>query len=64
MTWVRVKLALEEVPTGETLEVRLKGDEPVRNVPKNAVADGHAVEAQEALADGTVRLVIRARHDE
>lgn len=62
MTWVRVKLRLEELETGATLEVRLRGDEPLRNVPRNAADDGHVVRALEALDDGTSRLLLEVRH--
>lgn len=47
MTYVRVKLALERLATGQTLEVRLSGDEPQRNVPRSAKEEGHRVLEQE-----------------
>ncbi len=43
MTWVRVKLALEAVGPGELVEVLLRGEEPLRNVPRAALREGHAV---------------------
>ena len=58
MTYVRVKLAMETLTPGQRLEVWLRGDEPCRNVPKSARDEGHRVLAQEAQADGRVRLVI------
>jgi TusA-related sulfurtransferase len=58
MTWVRVKLALEQIAPGELLEVLLRGEEPLRNIPRSAEADGHVVLANEP-ADGDHRLVIR-----
>ncbi|MBM3557423.1 MAG: sulfurtransferase TusA family protein, partial [Alphaproteobacteria bacterium] len=36
MTFVRTKLALEKLPKGGVLEVRLKGAEPLKNVPRSA----------------------------
>ncbi len=33
MTFVRTKLRLERMQPGEILAVRLRGDEPLRNVP-------------------------------
>lgn len=61
MTFVRVKLALERLPAGATLGVRLNAGEPLRNVPRSAAAEGHVVLAQEPEAgpDGVHRLVIR-----
>ncbi|MBL8916716.1 MAG: sulfurtransferase TusA family protein [Archangium sp.] len=43
MTYVRVKLAIEELDDGAGLEVLLKGDEPLKNVPRSAREDGHEV---------------------
>jgi len=34
MTFVRVRLALDRMPAGQVLEVLLKGEEPLRNVPR------------------------------
>ncbi len=62
MTWVRVKLALEDVAEGAELEVLLKGDEPLRNIPRNAAADGHEVKSLEAQAGGVSRLLLVAHH--
>ncbi|GMU61468.1 MAG: hypothetical protein AMXMBFR34_32310 [Myxococcaceae bacterium] len=62
MTYVRVKLALEGLPDGAVLEVRLKGQEPLKNVPRSAREDGHEVLSLDAQADGTSRLILRARH--
>lgn len=64
MTYVRVKLALEELPDGAVLEVHLKGAEPLKNVPRSAKDDGHEVLSLDALPDGTARLLLRAHHRE
>ena len=36
MTFVRTRLALDRMTPGETLLVRLRGEEPLRNVPRTA----------------------------
>ena len=36
MTFVRTKLKLERMRPGEILSVRLRGEEPLRNVPRAA----------------------------
>jgi TusA-related sulfurtransferase len=59
MTFVRTKIALERLPVGGVLEVRLKGDEPLRNVPDSARDAGHTVLGLEPLDDGTWRLLLR-----
>lgn len=61
MTYVRVKLALEALDSGGELEVLLRGDEPLRNVPRSAREEGHEVLELTALPDGTSRLRLRAR---
>jgi tRNA 2-thiouridine synthesizing protein A len=43
MTFVRTKLRLERMRPGEVLSVRLRGEEPLRNVPKAARDEGHSI---------------------
>ena len=61
MTFVRTRLALDGMASGQTLLVLLRGDEPVRNVPRTAAEQGHAVLAQEQDAAGVTRLWLRRR---
>ncbi|MDA8253230.1 MAG: sulfurtransferase TusA family protein [Rhodospirillales bacterium] len=59
MTFVRTRLALDRLASGQTLLVRLRGEEPRRNVPASAVALGHAVLAQQSTPDGATLLWLR-----
>ena len=59
MTFVRTRLALDRMKAGQTLLVLLRGDEPVRNVPRTAAEQGHTVLAQETGPDGITRLLLR-----
>lgn len=63
MTFVRTKLLVERMAPGETLELRLKGVEPLANVPRSVAELGHAVEGpvaeDEADPLGAYRLLIR-----
>jgi tRNA 2-thiouridine synthesizing protein A len=59
MTFVRTRLALDKMAPGETLLVTLKGDEPLRNVPRSATEQGHEVLSLETDESGVSRLVIR-----
>jgi tRNA 2-thiouridine synthesizing protein A len=43
MTFVLVRLALDQMEAGQVLEIRLRGAEPRRNVPLTAVEQGHEV---------------------
>lgn len=59
MTFVRTRLALDRMAPGETLRVRLKGEEPLRNVPRTAIEQGHEVLAQDIDSFGIATLLIR-----
>ncbi len=65
MTFVKTKLLLESMVPGETCEVRLKGAEPLENVPRSATELGHAIVSLatenegETGADAIHRLVIQ-----
>lgn len=43
MTFVKVKLKLARIESGDTLDVLLAGAEPLKNVPRAAVEQGHKV---------------------
>lgn len=60
MTFVRTKLRLERMKPGETLAVRLRGEEPLRNVPRAARDEGHAILAIEAEGDAQIVIIQRA----
>ena len=55
MTWVRTKLALEQLAPGDTLDVRCPPGEALESVPRSARAAGHAVQV-----DGTTIRIVRA----
>lgn len=43
LTFVRTKLLIERMSSGETAEIRLKGAEPLENVPRSVREHGHEV---------------------
>jgi TusA-related sulfurtransferase len=59
MTFVRTRLMLDRMNPGQTLLVRLKGDEPLRNVPRTAKEQGHEVLSVETGPDGVTTLLLR-----
>ena len=59
MTFVRTRLALDRMAPGQTLRVRLRGEEPLRNVPRTAREQGHEVLSLEVGADGVATLLLR-----
>ncbi|MHB8873389.1 MAG: sulfurtransferase TusA family protein [Myxococcaceae bacterium] len=59
MTYVRTKLALDGLSSGQVLEVLLLGEEPARNVPRSAREEGHEVVSLTPAAGGAFRLLLR-----
>jgi len=59
MTFVRTRLALDRMAAGQTLLVKLRGNEPVRNVPRTAREQGHEVLSLTTGADGVSVLRLR-----
>lgn len=59
MTYVRTRLALDTMQTGQILLVRLKGEDPLRNVPRAAADQGHDPLDLLEQQDGTWLLVIQ-----
>ncbi len=59
MTFVKTRLMLDKMQPGETLQVRLRGDEPLKNVPRSARELGHDVSEPKEEDDGIFRLIIR-----
>ena len=52
LTFVKTKLLLERMSAGQTAEIRLKGAEPLENVPRSVREHGHDVLALVPEADG------------
>ena len=61
MTFVRTRLALDKLSSGDRLIVRLRGDEPARNVPRTLIEQGHTVVQHITGPDGIVTLVVQKK---
>jgi molybdopterin/thiamine biosynthesis adenylyltransferase/TusA-related sulfurtransferase len=59
MTYVRTKLMLESLADGALLEVFLRGEEPLKGVPRSAREEGHEVLSMEPREEGRWRLLLR-----
>ena len=63
MTFVRTKLLIERMKSGETATVRLNAGEPLTNVPRSVREHGHEIISLDPEAgageDGPYRLVLR-----
>lgn len=59
VTFVKTKVALEELEDGQILQVHLNDGEPVQNVPRSVKDEGHQVLKLIDNEDGTYELYIR-----
>ena len=59
MTFVKAKLKLEELETGDTLEILLTTGEPLNNVPRTATEQGFTVLETSPVKDNIYKVVIR-----
>lgn len=57
MTFVKTKLMLERIEAGKVLEVRLKGAEPLENVPRSVEEMGSRVLSCAPQGDDGVHLL-------
>jgi tRNA 2-thiouridine synthesizing protein A len=63
-TFVRAKLALEEMPLGATLHVVVDHEPATRNIPRSALEWGQEVRSVDPIAPaGTWRIVLVKRTD-
>ena len=58
-TFVKAKVAIEELDDGQILAVRMNDGEPVQNVPRSMKEEGHKILKLEDNADGTYTLYVR-----
>ena len=58
-TFVKAKVALEELDEGQILAVRLNDGEPVQNVPRSLKEEGHEILKLNDNQDGTFTLIVK-----
>ncbi len=59
VTFVKAKVALEELDDGEILAVHMNDGEPVQNVPRSIKEEGHQILKLLHNDDGTYDLIVR-----
>ena len=59
LTFVKAKVAIDELDDGEVLAVRMNDGEAVQNVPRSFKEDGHQVLKLYDNEDGTFTLLVR-----
>lgn len=63
LTFVKAKVAMEELDAGEILAVRMNDGEPVQNVPRSFKEDGHKILKLYDNEDGTYTLLVRKEEE-
>ena len=58
MTFVKTKLQLEKLNSGDQLEVTLSDGEPLDNVPKTSIEQGYKVLETVKIAEHVYKLLI------
>ncbi|MBQ3692131.1 MAG: sulfurtransferase TusA family protein [Clostridia bacterium] len=58
-TFVKAKVALEELDDGQILSIKLNDGEPVQNVPRSIKEEGHQILKLLDNEDGTYELIVK-----
>ena len=59
LTFVKAKVAIDELNDGQVLAVRMNDGEPVQNVPRSLKEEGHQILKLYDNEDGTYTLLVR-----
>ena len=63
VTFVKAKVALEELDEGQILSIRMNDGEPVQNVPRSIKEEGHQILKHDDNEDGTYTLYVKKVED-
>ncbi len=63
VTFVKAKVALEELDNGDILSIHMNGGEPVQNVPRSIKDEGHKILKLITNDDGTFDLIVQKAGD-
>lgn len=58
VTFVKAKVALEELGEGQILAIHMNDGEPVQNVPRSIKEEGHKIRKLIENQDGTYDLIV------
>ena len=64
VTFVKAKVALEELDDGQILGIKMNDGEPVQNVPRSIKEEGHKILKLFDNEDGTYTLFVRKVDEE
>ena len=63
VTFVKAKVALEELDEGQILSIRMNDGEPVQIVPRSIKEEGHQILKLDDNEDGTYTLYVKKVED-
>ena len=63
VTFVKAKVALEELDEGQILSIRMNDGEPVQNVPRSIKEEGHQILKLDDNEHGTYTLYVKKVED-
>jgi len=63
VTFVKAKVALEELDEGQILSIHMNDGEPVQNVPRSIKEEGHQILKLLKNEDDTYDLIVRKAGD-
>ena len=63
VTFVKAKVALEELDEGQVISIHMNDGEPVQNVPRSIKDEGHQILKLKDNGDGTYDLLVRKSGD-
>ena len=64
LTFVKAKVAIDELEDGEVIAIRMNDGEPVQNVPRSIKEEGHQILKLVNNEDGTYNLIVKKVDDE
>ena len=63
LTFVKAKVAIDELEDGEVIAIRMNDGEPVQNVPRSIKEEGHQILKLVNNEDGTNNLIVKKVED-
>ena len=63
LTFVKAKVAIDELEDGEVIAIGMNDGEPVQNVPRSIKEEGHQILKLVNNEDGTYNLIVKKVED-
>lgn len=63
LTFVKAKVAIDELDDGQILAVKMNDGEPAQNVPRSLKEEGHQILKLNNNEDGTYTLIVKKVED-